>query len=643
MREFEVPATYTIPEDVNVSDGVFRHAERTPGLVVFNRPDGKGGWTDVTAKQFAQAVTGVAKGLIATGIELGDRVAILASTQYDWVVLDFAIWAAGGCTVAIFDSSSAEQAKWILQDSATKLLVVETPKQRAMIGEIESALPELKETLLLTAGVSGSAPGAPGGGSLRNHAGPSEAPASDTEAAAERNHAAPPLTPDGYGAVEEFTRRGADLDDAVVHERRAQVKAASPATLIYTSGTTGRPKGVMLSHANLYAESAADRAVMPHNLRPGKRSLLFLPLAPVFARAVALAAFDAGVTVAHTADWSTLVEQFGQYKPDFILSVPRVFEKVFNGAKQKAHDGGKGAIFDAAADTAIAYSQALDNGRPGLVLKVKHAVFDKLVYGKLREAMGGRCESAVSGGGPLSPRLGHFFRGVGVNIREGYGLTETTAAISVNTPQYTRVGSVGRPLPGHGAKVAEDGELLVRGPVVFSGYWGNDAATEDAFADGWFKTGDLGAIDADGFITITGRKKEILVTAGGKNVSPAMLEDSLRSNPLISQVMVVGDGKPFIGALITLDAEALPGWKDRHNLPADTPIEKLIENPDLVAEIDAAVADTNKLVSHAEAIKKIRILPVDWTEEGGELTPKMSLKRAVVMKNYAADVEAIYS
>lgn len=596
MREFEVPATYTIPEDVNVSDGVYRHAERTPGLVVFNRPDGKGGWTDVTAKQFAQAVTGVAKGLIATGIELGDRVAILASTQYDWVVLDFAIWAAGGCTVAIFDSSSAEQAKWILQDSATKLLVVETPKQRTMIGEIESALPELTETLLLS-----------------------------------------------EGAVEEFTRRGADLDDALVHERRAQVKAASPATLIYTSGTTGRPKGVMLSHANLYAESAADRAVMPHDLRPGKRSLLFLPLAHVFARAVALAAFDAGVTVAHTADWSTLVQQFGQYKPDFILSVPRVFEKVFNGAKQNAHDGGKGAIFDAAADTAIAYSQALDNGGPGVVLKLKHLVFDKLVYGKLRAAMGGRCESAVSGGGPLSPRLGHFFRGVGVTIREGYGLTETTAAITVNTPEYTRVGTVGRPLPGHGAKVAEDGELLLRGPVVFSGYWGNDEATRDAFADGWFKSGDLGAIDADGFITITGRKKEILVTAGGKNVSPAMLEDSLRSNPLISQVMVVGDGKPFIGALITLDAEALPGWKERHNLPADTPIEKLIENPDLVAEIDAAVADTNKLVSHAEAIKKVRILATDWTEDGGELTPKMSLKRAVVMKNYADDVEAIYN
>ena len=596
MREFEVPATYTIPEDVNVSDSVFRHAERTPGLVVFNRPDGKGGWTDVTAKQFAQAVTGVAKGLIASGIELGDRVAILASTQYDWVVLDFAIWAAGGCGVAIFDSSSAEQAKWILQDSATKLLVVETAKQHAMIGEISSSLPELTETLLLS-----------------------------------------------EGAVAEFTARGAELDDAVVHERRAQVKAASPATLIYTSGTTGRPKGVMLSHSNLYAESAADRQTLPDNLRPGKRSLLFLPLAHVFARAVALAAFDAGVTVAHTADWSTLVDQFGQYKPDFILSVPRVFEKVFNGAKQKAHDGGQGRIFDIAADTAIEYSRSLETGGPGLVLELKHAVFDRLVYSKLRAAMGGQCDFAVSGGGPLGARLGHFFRGIGVVIYEGYGLTESTAAIAVNVPEHIRIGSVGRPLPGHGAKIADDGELLVRGPVVFGGYWGNDAASEDAFADGWFKTGDLGAIDGDGFITITGRKKEILVTAGGKNVSPAMLEDSLRGNPLISQVMVVGDGKPFIAALVTLDEEALPGWKERHNLPADTPIEKLIENPDLVADVDAAVADTNKLVSHAEAIKKIRILPVDWTEEGGELTPKMSLKRAVVMKNYAADVEAIYN
>ncbi|MFE7745780.1 AMP-dependent synthetase/ligase [Nocardia sp. NPDC057455] len=597
MREFEVPASYTIPDDANNSDNVFRHAEQSPDTVLFNVPNGSGGWRDVTAAEFAETVTGVAKGLIASGLELGDRVAIMAPTRYEWAVLDFAIWAAGGCTVAIYDSSAAEQAKWILQDSATKLLILDSDKHRKVIDEIESgSLPDLRETLQID-----------------------------------------------KGALDELSTRGAELDDQAVHERRAQVGAQSPATLIYTSGTTGRPKGVMLTHANLYAESASDRIALTKYVTEGKKTLMFLPLAHVFARAVALAAFDAKVIVAHTADWSTLVEQFGSYRPHFILSVPRVFEKVFNSAKQKAHDGGKGKIFDAAADTAIAWSEALDNGGPGIALKLKHALFDKLVYSKLRAALGGQCEAAVSGGGPLGARLGHFFRGVGVTIYEGYGLTETTAAIAVNTPEQIRVGSVGRPIEGHAAKIAEDGELLLRGSVVFSGYWGNADATEDAFEDGWFKTGDLGAIDGDGFITITGRKKEIIVTAGGKNVSPALLEDSLRAHPLISQVMVVGDGQPFIGALLTLDPESLPGWKERNNLPADTPIEKLIENPDLIAEVDAAVAETNKKVSHAEQIKKIRLLTIDWTQETGELTPKMSLKRAVVMKQHADDVASIYN
>ncbi|MGN2636133.1 AMP-dependent synthetase/ligase [Nocardia takedensis] len=596
MREFEVPASYTIPEGANNSDSVFRHAEQAPNTVLFNLTEG-GAWRDVTAAEFAKTVTGVAKGLIAAGIDFGDRVAIMAPTHYEWVVLDFAIWAAGGCTVAIYDSSAAEQAKWILQDSATKLLVVDNDRHKATIGEIEAgALPDLAETLQID-----------------------------------------------QGAIDTLIARGADLDDSVVHDRRAQVVASSPATLIYTSGTTGRPKGVMLSHANLYAESKSDRIALGKYVAEGKKTLMFLPLAHVFARAVTLAAFDAKVILAFSSDWTTLVDQFGSYRPHFILAVPRVFEKVFNGAKQKAHDGGKGKIFDAAADTAIAWSEALDNGGPGLGLKLKHAVFDKLVYSKLRTALGGQCEAAVSGGGPLGARLGHFFRGVGVTIYEGYGLTESTAAVTVNTPENIRVGSVGRPIEGHAVKIAEDGELLLRGSVIFDGYWGNKEATDEAFADGWFKTGDLGAIDADGFVTITGRKKEIIVTAGGKNVSPALLEDSLRAHPLISQVMVVGDGRPFVGALITLDPEALPGWKERHGVSADTAIEQLVENKDLVAEIDAAIADTNKKVSHAEAIKKIRILTVDWTQETGELTPKMSLKRAVVMKQYEGEVEKIYS
>jgi long-chain acyl-CoA synthetase len=598
MHEFEVPASYTVPADASAVASVFTYAQQTPGLVVFQvpKPGSSTAWVDVTAGEFAAAVTAVAKGLIASGVEFGDRVAILSATRYEWTLLDYAIWAAGGCTVAIYDSSSAEQAKWILEDSQTRLLIAENTRHRATIAEIEDALPRLDETLVIE-----------------------------------------------NDAIAELTRRGAEIGDDAVHERRNRINAASPATLIYTSGTTGKPKGVMLTHANIYAESVAARLAMRDKIAPGKRTLLFLPLAHIFARVIAIAAFDAKAIVAHTSDWSTLVEQFGAFQPDFILSVPRVFEKVYNGAKQKAHDEGKGAIFDAAARTAVAWSEAVQAGGPNLLLQLKHAVFDVLVYRKLRAALGGRCDSAVSGGGPLGPRLGHFFRGVGVPVYEGYGLTETTAAITVNTPDHVKVGTVGRPLEGHAAKIAEDGELLVRGPVVFGGYWNNPEATADAFVDGWFKTGDLGAIDSDGFVTITGRKKELIVTAGGKNVSPAVLEDSLRANALISQVMVVGDGKPFIAALVTLDQEALPGWKERHNLPADYPMEKLIVHPELVADIDAAVAETNKKVSRAEAIKKVSILPVDWTQETGELTPKMSLKRAVVMKNHAADVERIYA
>lgn len=596
MREFEVPASYTIPDDASMADTVFRQEKESPNFVPFKLPKEGGGWSDVTAAEFAKQVTAVAKGLLASGVQLGDRVAILASTRYEWVLLDYAIWTAGGCTVAIYESSAAEQAKWILEDSATVLIVVEAAKHAATIGEISDSLPELRETLQI----------------------------------------------DG-GAIDELISRGKDVSDDDVHARRKQVTASSPATLIYTSGTTGRPKGVQLTHSNLYAESKAVRGDLAELFVEGNRTLMFLPLAHVFARAISVGALDAKVTIAHTSDWSTLVEQFGEFKPDFILSVPRVFEKVFNSAKQKAHDGGKGKIFDAAAATAIAWSEAKQNGSVGVVLNLKHAVFDKLVYSKLKAALGGQCKAAVSGGGPLGARLGHFFNGVGITIFEGYGLTETSAAVTVNTPSNIRIGSVGRPISGHAVKIASDGELLLRGPVVFSGYWKNDEATADSFEDGWFKSGDLGAIDEDGFVSITGRKKEIIVTAAGKNVSPATLEDSLRAHPLISQTMVVGDGQPFIGALITLDPEALPSWKERNNVPADTSVADLAKNADLVAEIDAAVAETNKKVSKAEQIKKIRILDVDWTQEGGELTPKMSLKRNIVLKQYASEVEAIYS
>ncbi|MCZ4563269.1 long-chain fatty acid--CoA ligase [Rhodococcus sp. IEGM 1401] len=595
MREYSVPASFTIPDDASMADTVYRYEKESPNFVPFQRLV-NGNWTDVTAARFATEVAAAAKGLIASGIELGDRVAILSATRYEWVVLDYAIWSAGGCTVAIYETSSADQAQWILEDSATKLLVVETAAHASNLKEVTEGAKDLREVLQIDA-----------------------------------------------GAIDELTTRGASVSDEELHARRHQVSAASPATLIYTSGTTGRPKGVQLTHANFYAEVQATQIALHDSMKEGNRTLMFLPMAHVFARAVSFGSFESKVTVGHTSDVTTLVDQFAVFKPDFILSVPRVFEKVYNSAKQKAHDGGKGSIFDKAAATAIEWSEAQEKGGAGLVLNLKHTVFDKLVYSKLRAALGGNCTRAVSGGGPLGARLGHFFRGAGVPVYEGYGLTETSAAITVNTTKEQRVGTVGKPIDGHSVKVAEDGELLLKGPVVFSGYWHNEKATSEAIVDGWFHTGDLGAIDQEGYVSITGRKKEIIVTAGGKNVAPAVLEDALRANAIISQCLVVGDAKPFIGALITLDPEALPGWLERHNLSADIPFSELSKNPDMVAEIDKAVAEANKKVSSPEQIKKYTILENDFTVETGELTPTMKLKRNIIHAERGSDIEAIYS
>ncbi|PQM45646.1 Long-chain-fatty-acid--CoA ligase FadD15 [Mycobacterium talmoniae] len=413
--------------------------------------------------------------------------------------------------------------------------------------------------------------------------------------------------------------------------------------MIYTSGTTGRPKGCQLTHANLVYEIRGAKEVLPTLLRKGERLLIFLPLAHVLARAITLAALANQVTVGFTSDIKNLVPMFAVFKPTVVVSVPRVFEKVYNTAAQNAANDGKGRIFQAAAQTAVDWSEALDAGGPGLVLRAKHALFDRLVYHKLRAALGGDCRASISGGGPLGVRLGHFYRGVGLTIHEGYGLTETSAAITVNQVGGLKVGTVGKLLPGNSMRIADDGELLVRGGVVFAGYWRNEQASAEALTDGWFKTGDLGAVDADGFLTITGRKKEIIVTAGGKNVAPAVLEDQLRAHPLISQAMAVGDAKPFVGALITIDPEAFDGWKQRNGKDGGASVADLTTDPDLVAEVEAAVKQANTAVSHAESIRKFRILPVDFTEDTGELTPTMKVKRKVVAEKFADEIEAIYA
>ncbi|MEU3647443.1 long-chain fatty acid--CoA ligase [Lentzea sp. NPDC034063] len=597
MREFSVPATAAVAPEENLTDMVWANAERFGNAVSFRRQV-DGTWVDITARDFAAQVMAVAKGLVAAGLELGDRVGLVSKTRYEWSLLDFAIWAAGGVVVPIYETSSADQIEWILSDSGAKAVFVEAPSHRAMVDDVVGTLPELRHVWQ----IDGAA-----------------------------------------AAVDELTALGAEITDEQVHERRGQVQADQTATLVYTSGTTGRPKGCTLTHRNLLSEVRSALSRFPEILTAGNSLLLFLPLAHILARALALACVYSRATVGHTADVKNLVEDLGQFRPTFVVAVPRVFEKVYNGAKQKAHAGGKGKIFDAAEATSVAYSSALDNGGPGLGLRIKHAVFDKLVFAKLRGALGGRAIAAVSGGAPLGDRLSHFFRGAGIPVYEGYGLTETSAAACVTFRGQEKVGTVGLPVPGTSVKIAEDGEILIKGDIVFTGYWNNEAATKEALEDGWFHTGDIGELDNDGFLKITGRKKEIIVTAGGKNVSPAQLEDRIRAHPLISQCMVVGDKQPFIGALITIDPEFFPSWKESHGKPSSAEVPDLIEDADLLAEIQAVVDEANKSVSKAEAIRKFRVLPVDFTEAGGEMTPSLKLKRSVVATTYSSDIDAIYA
>ncbi|WP_410787832.1 AMP-dependent synthetase/ligase [Kribbella sp. C-35] len=594
MREYTVPAV-TEPPTGSLSDPVWANASSHPDTAVFSRRTGSA-WTDVTAAEFAQQVTGVAKGLIAAGVKHGERVALLSPTRYEWTLIDYAIWSIGAVTVPIYETSSTSQIQWILTDSDAVVAVVENATHGAVVESSRAEAPALQEVWQIEA-----------------------------------------------GAVDQLTALGQDVTDAEFDKRRSAVTPSDLATLIYTSGTTGRPKGCEISHSNFQDELGPAVKILDDLFdTTGASTLLFLPLAHVFARIIQVGCVMKRVKVGHSADVKNLVEDLGAFKPTFILSVPRVFEKVFNSASQKAHADGKGKIFDAAAETAIAYSQAQDKGGASFGLKAKHLLFDRLVFGKLRAVLGGQVQYAVSGGAPLGDKLGHFFRGIGVPVLEGYGLTETTAAVSVNLPDDIRIGTVGRPLPGVTVGVADDGELLFKGGQVMQGYWKNDEATANAIdADGWFHTGDLGEFDVDGFIKITGRKKEILVTAGGKNVAPTMLEDQIRLHPLVSQCMVVGDGKPFIAALITIDPENIVPWATERGKPTDP--AALTQDADLIAELQKAVDDANASVSHAEAIKKFSILPIDWTQETGELSLKLSLRRHIVMEKHGTDVEALYA
>ena len=598
MQVATSPSLITVDPAMSIPRMLAERLERSPDGTLIERKIGLGGiWTPVSTQSFVDQVTAVAKGLVARGIEPGDRVSIMCRTRYEWTVLDFASWAAGAVPVPVYETSSAEQVRWILSDSAVRLALVETTAHAAATESVRDGLPALEGVLVID-----------------------------------------------DGALETLTREGAAVGDAEIERRSAIAGVDDLATIIYTSGTTGNPKGVELTHGNFVhltregVEGLTDVVAKSYS-----RTLLFMPLAHVFARYIQVLCIPSGAVMGHTPDTKNLLADLGTFKPTFILSVPRVFEKVYNSAEQKAAAGVKLKLFRWAARTSIAYSEGLDApGGPSAALRAQHALADRLVLHKLRAALGGAAEYAVSGGAPLGQRLGHFFRGLGLRVLEGYGLTETTAPTAVNMPEKTKIGTVGPPFPGTSIRIAEDREIEISGPHVFRGYHNNPAATALALHDGWFRTGDLGVLDEDGYLTITGRKKEIIVTAGGKNVAPAFLEDRLRGHPLVSQVVVVGDGKPFIAALVTLDQEMLPGWLASHALP---PMDAAAASKShaVLAALDRAAERTNASVSRAESIRKIAVLPGDFTEANGYLTPSLKVKRSLVLKDFAQEIEAIYA
>jgi len=594
MNEITIPSIIPSAVAGNLTNLIAERAWFEPERVVVSRPLGDG-WQAVTAKEYEAEIRSVAKGLIASGISIGDRVAIMAKTRYEWTVLDFAIWFAGAVPVPIYETSSAEQVDWILTDSASVAIIVETP---ALVDLVKPIMPATCKNIW----------------NITDN------------------------------ALATLINAGKSITDDEISKRREALKPETLATLIYTSGTTGKPKGVHLTHGNFLSECGnVVNGASDLFLKPGGSTLLFLPVAHVFGRMVQIGAITAGLHLAHCSDITKLPADLGTFKPTFVLAVPRIFEKIFNGAEAKAEAAGKGKIFHKAVEVAVAYSIAMDTKRISPLLKLQHGLFDKLVYSKIRAGLGGRVEAAISGGAPLGERLGHFYRGAGIRVLEGYGLTETTAGATLNLSWAHKVGSVGKPIPGTTIKIADDGEVLIKGPIVMKGYWQNDAANAEVFTnDNYFRSGDLGKLDEEGYLYITGRKKELIVTAGGKNVAPAVLEDRLRANPLISQCMVVGDNKPFIAALVTLDPDAIKPWAVA-NKKEGASIADLTKDPTLLAVIQTAVDEANKAVSRAESIRKFTVLPVDFTIPGGQLTAKLSVKRHVVAQQFAREIDELFA
>ena len=597
MKQFDSPAIVPADPEANATDLLVDRVAATPDAPLFSLPDGDG-WKDLTAAEFLRQVVALSKGFVQAGIQPGDKIGLMCKTRYEWSLIDFAVWFAGGVLVPIYETSSPAQVQWNMSDSGAIAVILETPEMFARFDEVHADLPDI-------------------GNVWQIH----------------------------LGDLDKLAASGTAIPDGEIERRRNLARGDDIGTLIYTSGSTGRPKGCVLTHSNFVELSRnSAEALKEVVMQPGGAStLLFITTAHIFARFIAVLCVTAGVKVGHQADTKQLLPALASFKPTFLLAVPRVFEKVYNSAEQKAESGGKGKIFRKAAAVAVEHSQAVEAGAVPFGLRLRFAIFDRLVYSKLRAAMGGRVKYAVSGSAPLGAHLGHFFHSLDIKILEGYGLTETTAPATVNRPDTFRIGTVGPALPGVSLRLADDDEIEVKGINVFKEYWKNPEATEAAFDDGWFRTGDLGSFDDDGFLTITGRKKEIIVTAGGKNVSPAALEDPVRANPLVSQVIVVGDQKPFIAALVTLDTEMLPTWLANNGEDKDMTLAEASVNPAVYAEIERAIDAANGKVSRAESIRKFVILSTDLTEASGHLTPKLSIKRNVILADFADVIDGIYS
>ncbi|WP_329137992.1 AMP-dependent synthetase/ligase [Streptomyces sp. NBC_01476] len=606
MRQFTVPPLVTTPQAGGLADAVFGNASQSPDAVVLCRADGQGGWLEVTAAEFRDQVLAVAKGLLAEGIRFGDRVALMSRTRYEWTLFDFALWTIGAQSVPVYPTSSSDQVRWMLHDSGAVAAIVEHEDHAMTVGAAVDELPRLSRLWQL-----------------------------DADCVAELSHA------------------GRHITDETVERHRLAVTPEAIATVIYTSGTTGRPKGCVITHANFMAETdnvvARWEPVFADKANEVPSTLLFLPLAHVFGRMVEVACVRHKIRLAHQPSMtaSDLIADLVSLRPTFVLAVPYVFEKVFQSARRKAEAGGRLAVFEKAVDVAVRHAEAMEarafgtGPGPSASLRMQHQFYDKLVYSKVRDALGGRVRHGISGGSAMERRLGLFFCGAGVTIYEGYGLTETTAAATANPPEQTRFGTVGLPVPGTTVLIADDGEIWLSGGQVFDGYLNNEKATGEVLRDGWLATGDLGVLDEDGYLTITGRKKEILVTSGGKSVSPAPLEDRVRAHPLVAQCIAVGNNRPYIAALITLDREAVTHWLSMRGKPRMSTAE-LVRDHDLEAEIRRAVVAANTLVSQAESIRTFRILGGQFTEERGTLTPSLKLKRRAIESAYAAEVEALY-